>query len=62
MTVTHYGAAPLVLVRYRVRRAVGVHVAFELLCHIPVGPHAIVFDRGEMTGNVWLLEPEKGAK
>ena len=24
-----------------------------------VGPHAIVFGRTEMAGNIWLLEPAK---
>ena len=26
-----------------------------------VGPHAIVFTRDELAGNVWLLEPAKAA-
>jgi hypothetical protein len=26
-----------------------------------VGPHIIAFDQAELTGNIWLLEPDKSA-
>jgi len=29
---------------------------------IAVGPHLMAFARSEVTGNIWLLEPAKGAK
>jgi serine/threonine protein kinase len=54
----HADGAPFAVYHAHERR----HPILSLDDGVSVGPHAIVFDRQDLAGNIWLLEPAKEAK